>query len=110
MHKLRLLPSTGENSSSVVEVSWEKNWPSEGYFKNQLTNYNMEKVNYPKNSIIHLHQAYLTIQKSKKMVYGDHFLFGQIIESSNPLENIEFYACKKNEFKIYRRKYNVFNG
>ena len=52
----------------------------------------------------------MTIQKSKKIFYGDHFLIGQIIEASNPPENINSYVCKENEVKFFRPKYHVLNG
>ena len=40
----------------------------------------MEKVNFPENSLIYVNQAYLTIQKSKKIYYRDYYILGQIIE------------------------------
>ena len=51
-------------------------WPEIGYFNNQLTNFNMKKVNYPENSVIYVNQAYLTVQNSKKMFYVNFYLIG----------------------------------
>ena len=70
----------------------------------------MEKVNYPEISFIYINQVYLTIQKGKKMYYGNHFLIGQIIEASNSTENIDSCICKENEINFYRPKYNISNG
>ena len=48
----KIVTSTGENNGMNIEVSGKNIWPTESYFKNQLTDYHMEKVNYPENSII----------------------------------------------------------
>ena len=47
------------------------------------------------------------IQKNKKMFYADYFLIGQMIEVSNPPENIDTYICKEREVKLVRPKYNM---
>ena len=65
----KTVASAYQNESGLVEVSCEKIWLQFRFFKNQTTDYNMDKVNYPENSIFHLNQGYLTIQKNKKMFY-----------------------------------------
>ena len=82
-------------------------WPEVGYFNNQLTDFNMKKVNYPDNLVIYVNQAYLTVQNSKKMFYVNFYLIGQIIEALNPPENIANYLCKDCEVKIYKPRYDV---
>lgn len=82
-------------------------WPEVGYFNNQLTDFNMKKVNYPENLVIYVNQAYLTVQNSKKMFYVNFYLIGQIIEALNPPENIANYVCKDCEVKIYKPRYDV---
>ena len=67
----------------------------------------MEKVNDPENSILYLIRRYLMLQKNKKMFYADYFLIGQMIEVSNPPENIDTYICKEREVKLVRPKYNM---
>ena len=47
----------------------------------------------------------MTIKKNKKIFYCDYFILGQIIESSNPPENIPPYTLKKNEVQMIRPKY-----
>lgn len=47
------------------------------------------------------------IQKNKKMFYADYFLIGQMIEVSNPPENIDTYVCKEREVKLVTPKYNM---
>ena len=45
----KIVVITHEKGGSSVKVSGEKVWPSEAYYKNQLVDYNMKKVNYPEN-------------------------------------------------------------
>ena len=58
--------------------------------------FNMEKVNYQENNLFYINQAYLTIKKNKNIFYCDYFILGQIVESSNPPENISSYTLKEN--------------
>ena len=60
----------------------------------------MEKVDYPENTIYYLNQSYLTVKKNKKIYYGNFYILGQIIEVSNPTENIDTYVCKDREVNI----------
>ena len=70
----------------------------------QVTDYNMEKLSYPQNSIFYISQAFLTLQNSKKMYYADHFIHSQVIAVANLSEDIDSYQCKENEVKMYRPK------
>lgn len=44
------------------------------------------------------------------MYYADYLLIGQIIEASNPPENIDTYVCKEREVKLVRPRYEVSTG
>ena len=66
-----------------------------GYFSEQMSNFNMGKVNYPENTIICINQAYLMIKNNKKMFYADHQILGQIIEALNLLKMLVFMFLKK---------------
>ena len=46
---------------SPQEISGERVWKQAGFFGEIRTDYNMEKVNFPENSLIYTNQAYLTI-------------------------------------------------
>ena len=70
----------------------------------------MEKVKFPENSLYYINQSYLTIQKNKKIYYADYFLLGQIIEASNPLQDIQNYELQDREVKYLRPKYNPETG
>lgn len=62
----KIVATTHEKSGAIVEVSGEKIWPIEGYFKNQMTDYDTEKVNYPQNSIFYVNQRNLIIKQKRK--------------------------------------------
>ena len=59
------IATTKENT--LEELSEQKTWASDGYFKSQVTNYNIEKIDYSKKSLFYVNQAFLTIQKPKNM-------------------------------------------
>ena len=64
----------------------------------------MEKVNFPESTLFYLNQAYLTVKKKK--IYCDFFILGQIVESSNPPQNVSSYTLKENEVKMVRPRYH----
>ena len=79
--------NVSENASS--EIAGEPVWTKFGYFGQQRTDYKLEKVNFPENALFYINQAYLNVQKSKKVFYAEYFLLGQIHESSNQSSNIK---------------------
>lgn len=70
----------------------------------------MEKVNYPEYSLFYVNQAFLTVQKSKRLIYGEHFILGQVIEVVNIPNHIETYECFADEVKMYRPENDVATG
>ena len=55
------LVTTTDNA--LEELSGQKIWPQNGYSKSQMTDYNIEKVNYTENSLFYLNKRFLTIEK-----------------------------------------------
>ena len=96
----KIVAARFEENVGGTEVSCGKIWEHFGYFSNQKSYYNMEKVDYPENTIYYLNQSYLTVKKNKKIYYGNFYILGQIIEVSNPTENIDTYVCKDREVNI----------
>ena len=91
-------PFVAENKNeSLSEIAGEPIWNIFRYFGQLRSDFNLEKVNFPENTLFYINQVYLTIQKSKKILYGEYFLLGQIHESSNPPSDIESYKCNKDE-------------
>ena len=70
----------------------------------------MKKVNFPENALFYLNQSYLTVKKNKKIYYCDFFIVGQIVEASNPPEDMSTYVLKESEVKMVRPKYNPETG
>ena len=101
--------ATIENENETVEMSGEKILKKHDFFNAIKSDFNMEKVNYPENTLFYINQAYLTVKNNKKIFYCDYFILilGQIVESSNPLENISTYTLKENEVRMIRPKYNT---
>ena len=102
--------NTIENKNKTVKVSGEKIWKKHSFFNAIKCDFNMEKVNYPENTLFYKNQAYLTVKKNKKIFYCDYFILGQIVESSNPPENILSYNFRENEFRIIGPKYDTSTG
>lgn len=61
----------------------------------------MEKVNYPKNSLFCINQAYSTTQKGENILYGDHFILGQIIPVVKVPTYIGNCKCLSDEVKLW---------
>ena len=66
----------------------------------------MEKVNFLENILIYFNQTYLTIKKYKKIFYCDYFILGQIVESSNPPQNVSSQTLKESRVKMVRPRYD----
>ena len=47
---------------------------------------------------------------NQKICCGNFYILGQIIEASNPPENIHTYVSKEKEVKMIRLKYNSSTG
>ena len=97
-------------NGDVSEIAGEPVWKTFGFFGEVRADFNLEEVNFPENSLFYINQAYLTIQKSKKIFYGDYCLIGQAHESVNPPSGIQNYQCKDDEVKYYRPKYDKDTG
>ena len=78
-------------------------WKKFGYFGRLCADCKLEKVNFTENDFFYINQAYLTVQKPRKIFYGEYFLLGQIHESSNPPSNIKSYECKEDTIVLSKR-------
>ena len=82
----------------------------EFFFEARRSDYNMEKVNFPENTLLYVNQSYLTVQKNKTIYYCDYYIIGQIVGASNPPQNIDSYELQDREVKMVRPKYNSETG
>ena len=67
--KTQIVAANFQKDIGSVEVSEEKLWGSFGFFDASWPDYNMEKVNFPENTLLYVNQAYLTVQKKKKKIH-----------------------------------------
>ena len=56
----------------------ERVWRNFGYFDTRKSDYSMEKVNFPENTLLYINQAFLTVQKSKNIFYCDYYVLGVV--------------------------------
>ena len=71
----KIVAATFENENGSEEVSAERVWRQYGFFDSRKSDYSMEKVNYPENTILYLNQVYLTVKKPPKESIIVIFLF-----------------------------------
>ena len=73
------------NQANVITLTKQ----GAGSNPNIFTKLIAERLNFPENALFYINQRYLTVQKFKKIFYGEYFLLGQIHESSNPPSDIQ---------------------
>lgn len=71
-----------------------------GFYRDAKSDFGMEKVNYPENTLFYANQAYLTVQKGKNVLYTDHFILGRVIPAANVTTEVDRYKCGPDEVKI----------
>ena len=100
-----------ETTVTAEKTSFKRNtvdvWPSYGYFKQQPSDYSVDKENMFENSIMYLNQGYQSWKDTNKVYYINYFLIGQINECLNPPENLETYEFKDREVKMFRPRYDT---
>ena len=85
---------------------WRKVWKRFVFFDSRKSDYSVEKVNFPENSLLYINQAYLTVKKNTQKIYCDFFILGQPVKAVNPPEEISTYQLKEGDMKMVRPKYN----
>ena len=73
---------TFDNELGSEKVSEERVWKSLGYFDAGKSDYSMEKINFPDNTLLYINQAFLTVKMNKKIYYCDYYVLDQILEAS----------------------------
>ena len=60
----------------------------------------MEKINFQENTLLHINQSYLTVNKHKKIFYFDFFMIANIVASLTPSQDVSSHTLKENEVKM----------
>ena len=88
--KTQLLMSSP--STSDENVSGEKVWKENGFFKEIKPEMNIEKVNVPENTLLYINQGFISTVKSGELaMYVHNFIIGQLIVAANQLKDINEY-------------------
>ena len=64
----KIVAATFENEIGSEEVSGERVWRNYEYFDARKSDYSMEKVNFPENTLLYINQSYLTVKKNKENI------------------------------------------
>ena len=70
----KIVAATFENEIESEEVSGERVWRKYGYFNAGKSDYSMEKVNFPENTLLYINQSNLTVKITEKIFYCDLFI------------------------------------
>ena len=104
--KTQVLLSTEDKKKADSEKIWNK----AGFFRDQTTNFTINKANVPENSLVYVNQSNVTPVKGQLAVYLDYVILGQLIPAMNNPKNIDEYDCLHNEVKLVVPLYNVDSG
>ena len=97
-----------DESKGVVKI-----WIEYGFFGYQRADLNIQKANFPENSLIYVNQATVSLVKGgEKAIYCDYVICAQIVPMANPDPVINFDTCvpKDNGVVIFCPVYNKSNG
>ena len=103
--KAQLKISTKNEDKTPSENVWMEN----GFFKDIKSDFNIFKTDFPKDSLIYINQAQLTIKK-EPVIYSSYFILRHIIPLLNPQQDFDNYVSKENEVKILVLLYDKSNG
>ena len=107
--KTQLLVSTPGNNDD--EISGERVWRHNSFFRDVKPDLKLEKRNIPENCLIYINQTYLsTVKSSELAMYNHNFILGQLIPAANQSEDISTYECMPNEVKLFTCIYDMTNG
>ena len=86
-------------------------WEQDGYFGSINPDFSIHKKNFPKNAVVYINQAYLTVKDRDVMIYCDYSILGQIVAFRSPPENIdEAIKNDKKLVKIFTPMYDNATG
>ena len=58
----KIVATTFENDIGSEEISGEKAWKNFEFSDARKSDYSMEKVNFPENTLLYINQSYLTVK------------------------------------------------
>ena len=109
--KMKLL--FAEDSS--INKSNEALWPKDGFFKEQRSDLNLKKANFPENTLVYINQARIsTVKAGEQAIYTTNVILVQILPYANIPDDVENYELKEDEVflvcPVYDRETSKFKG
>ena len=101
-----------KSSADIDEqLSGEKVWKNNGFFKDIKPELNLEKVNIPKNCLFYVNQSFLlNVKNGDLAMYNQNIIIGQIIFAANQPKDILKCECQPNEVKLLSCIYDLETG
>ena len=103
--EMSLLTNNSEKTPKSVSM-----WKDFGFFGSEICEFNIEKINMPKNSLFYANQRYQSYKDNEKVYYSDIFIIAQIMPLAHQPKDIESYDLKDDEVKILRSRYDPVSG
>ena len=103
--EMSLLTNNSEKTPKSVSM-----WKDFGFFGSEICEFNIEKINMPKNTLFYENQRYQSYKDNKKVYYSDIFIIAQIMPLAHQPKDIESYDLKDDEVKILRSRYDPVSG
>ena len=103
--EMSLLTNNSEKTPKSVSM-----WKDFGFFGSKICEFNIEKINMPKNTLFYANQRYQSYKDNKKVYYSDIFIIAQIMPLAHQPKDIESYDLKDDEVKILRSRYDPVSG
>ena len=84
-----------DNDSQKTETIWKSN----GFFKEQRTDFTINKPNFPENTLVYVNQGSISPIKGEQAIYLEFVILGQILPFANPDPkiNLGYHDFKDNE-------------
>ena len=102
--------------SREEKISGKRVWSNEGFFKDTKPELNLEKRYILENALFYINQlCILTVKNGDVVMYHHNFIISQLLVAANHVEidesvEIEEYACKDNEIKLFTCMYDLQTG
>ena len=106
--KTQFLLSTGTGDEKSANT--EKKWNKPDFLGDQVVDFTIIKVNFPKNTLEYTSQGNITPVKGDLAVYLDYVILGQLIPAMNSPENMDDIECLLDEVKMIISIYNADSG
>ena len=103
--EMSLLTNNSEKTPKSVSM-----WKDFGFFGSEICEFNIEKINMPKNTLFYANQRYQSYKDNKKVYYSNIFIIAQIMPLAHQPKDIESYDLKDDEVKILRSRYDPVSG